>query len=172
MANLFKINLANPSSIQTAITKVAKMIDRTTELQNKIVYRTTEQLLKTIKFNFVLEVGSPDEMTSTGLAYESLHAVYTQTGNGLLIGQIMGMDYIVYIEFGTGDKGASMGSPNTTAGWSNDGKSWVYYDDAYEQFFTTTGMAPRPFLRKSIEECRMNMSEGVSVAFSEWIALM
>ena len=49
------------------------------------------------------------------------------------------VEYAPYVEFGTGDMG------------TGTGKKWTYRDDE-GKFHKTSGMAPRPFLRKSMTE--------------------
>lgn len=164
MASLFKINLADPSSFQRSINKVAKKIATIADLHNKMVYETTERLLSTILKN-------AEGIVETGVMLDSIHSQYVETGNGLLVGQIIGADYIIYIEYGTGSKGADSASPNTPEGWKWNGKDgWVYYDDLLGEFRTTHGQEPRPFIRTSVEEIRGKVNEGVSVAMYEWIA--
>lgn len=73
-------------------------------------------------------------------------------GNSALIGPAA--EYGIYVEFGTGSKGAA-GVAHTSK------KTWTYYKGG--QFYTTRGQAPQPFLVPALKN---NVSE-IAAKFKE-----
>lgn len=161
MANL-KIDLSNPSTFRSAVNKIRSTKGKLTEAHDKVITKLTEELVETIRANARIMLG-------VSWAEESVHATYTRGADGLLIGQVWGADYLVYIEYGTGKKGAEHPNPERPSGWTYSDKKWVYFDERVG-FVTTEGQAPRPFLRKSIEEMRKKANKKAEVVFYEWIA--
>ena len=64
--------------------------------------------------------------------------------------QVMGTPlwYGIYNEFGTGIYATGPG------GSSAEQVPWVYYDEYLDQFFTTYGLTPQPFIRPGYEAGR------------------
>lgn len=148
------INLADKNSVSRVIKKVQDAKTKVATAHDKMIMKLTEDLVLSIKANAM-------KMLGISWAGESIHARYIRGADGLLIGQVWGADYIVYIEYGTGD----------TQGEKVKGaRTWVYYDDRIG-FVTTYGQKPRPFIRTSIENYRMKVQKKAEVVFSEWIAL-
>lgn len=150
----FRINLANPKTIQNSIDRLQKMVDSKREFENAMLKQVAERLLGTIKLN----MSKYDNLYDSD-AIESLHLVPFMTETGATGWQIVGADYILYIEYGTGiyeEGGTGRDTP------------WVYFDKKRDHWYTTLGMQPRPFIRQSIEEVRATMHEDVQVAISGW----
>jgi len=165
------INLASPASLSKAIAKVSKMASTATTLSNKIVHETTEKLLALILVNGA-GIGN-------GNMLSSIHANYVMGANGCEIGQILGADYIIYVEYGTGVVGASDPNPNAPVGWdyasgekiitTKDGKiGWYYFNAEIGRVVFTEGMKPRPFMRPAFEEVIVGLPSTVKVRFEEW----
>lgn len=162
MANL-RLNLADPSTFRNAINKIRATKGKVTEAHDKIITEITEELVSTIKANARMM------LEGVSWAEESIHATYIRGADGLLIGQVWGEDYLVYIEYGTGPEGAEHPNPDKPSGWTYNEKKWVYYDE-HKGFVTTAGQAPRPFIRKSIREMQKKANKKAEVVFYEWIA--
>lgn len=150
-----KINLANPASIQTAIDRLQKTIDEGVLYENAMVRQVADRLLNTMKLNV-----DKYEGLSGSWAQESLRIEEFDIGGGRIGCRIVGEDYILFIEYGTGIYAESGGRQTP----------WVYFNENVQHFVTTHGMEPRPFIRTSIEEIRSTMHEEVEVMISEWIA--
>jgi len=157
-----KFDLSSKASMQRAIDRVNKLIVTEKELQNEMVRKTTEKLVNKMKEN-------ASRMLGVSWAGESIRATYSTYGKGYLTGHIWGADYIIYIEYGTGQVGAANAKGNAPAGWRYNDESWVYYDERVG-FVTTEGQAPRPFIRESIEQINATLKADVSVVVGEWIA--
>jgi hypothetical protein len=164
------INLASPASLSKAIAKVSKMASTATTLSNKIVHETTEKLLTLILANGA-GIGSGEMLSS-------IHTNYVMGANGCEIGQILGADYIIYIEYGTGVVGKGT-NPNAPADWdyasgehvftTSDGKiGWYYYNEDIDRVVFTEGMRARPFMRPAFEQVLVGLPETVRVRFEEW----
>lgn len=174
MANL-KIDLSNPSTFRNAINKIRSTKGKLTEAHDKVITKMTEELVETIRANARIMLG-------VSWAEESVHATYTRGADGLLIGQVWGADYLVYIEYGTGDLDGGQLNPDMPSGYHPETKHtvningtnyekdyWVYYDER-RGFVSTKGQKPKPFLRKSIQEMRKKANKKAEVVFYEWIA--
>lgn len=169
------INLANKNSINRAIQKVHDAKVKVATAHDNMIIKLTENLVQEIKASAAAMLGA----TRAG---ESIHATYIRGSNGLLIGQVWGADYIIYIEYGTGKKGAENPNAQRPAGWTPrtthmvningtkvEKEYWVYFDPEHG-FVATEGQAPRPFIRKAVEDYRKKVQKKAEVAFYEWIA--
>ena len=156
------INLANKNSIGRAVQKVHDAKVKVATAHDNMIIKLTENLVLEIKASAAAMLGA----TRAG---ESIHATYIRGSNGLLIGQVWGADYIIYIKYGTGIKGAANPNAQRPAGWTYRDTKWVYFDPEHG-FVTTEGQAPRPFIRKAVENYRKKVQKKAEVAFYEWIA--
>lgn len=157
------INLADRASMQNAINLVRNAKYKVIDAHNKMIVALTEELVDVIKIN-------ANAMLGATRAGESIHATYIRGSNGLLIGQVWGADYIIYIEYGTGIKGAANPNAQRPAGWTYRDTKWVYFDPEHG-FVTTEGQAPRPFIRQSVEQVKKHAKKKAEVTFYEWIAM-
>lgn len=166
------INLADKNSVSRVIKKVQDAKTKVSTAHNRMIMKLTEDLVMQIKASATATLG----LSWVG---ESIRATYITGADGLLIGQIWGADYIVYIEYGTGAVGAASPSPNAPAGYMPqethmvnvkgqivERDYWVYYDDRFG-FVSTRGQAPRPFIRTAVENFRMKVQKKAEVAFYE-----
>ena len=169
------INLADRASVQNSINLVRNAKYKVIDAHNKMIVALTEELVDVIKIN-------ANAMLGTSWAEESIHATYVTNDDGRYIGQIWGADYLVYIEYGTGNLDGEQLNPDMPSGYHPETKHtvningtnyekdyWVYYDDRVG-FVTTEGQAPRPFIRQSVEQVKKHAKKKAEVTFYEWIA--
>ena len=169
MATL-NINVFDGKSIIDAQRLIAGLAKSVQDAEYAAVTKITEKLAMRIRENMGTyprnaEAGGTLEGSS---AQASIRTEYEYI-KGHWHGRIYGADYLIYLEYGTGELGAaSVANPNQPAGWAHSGESWVYKDPVYG-FVTTHGQPAKPFMYTASIQTKAELPEYVDVAFSQWL---
>ena len=108
---------------------------------------------------------------------------YITAGEGLTTKS--GLSYAVYVEYGTGDKVKPASSQtNTSPGTSlfkpklnlpvktapaKSEQRWVYFNERDNKFYTTSGQAPKPFMRTTLNILTGNVFRESSRFIAEYL---
>lgn len=143
--NKISIDVFNKRSISDAISLLRKEQDRVEENYQKSVEELTQ-----IGYEYMLSIVKFD----TGELANSITWEYDVSTN---IGRIIvGSDYAIFVEYGTGIVGANNPHPQPAPGWTYDKNShgeagWSYWDDKQQCFRWTKGQAATAFVYRTME---------------------
>ena len=160
MNEKISINIFSRSSIENAkqlLMQKADKIDGGTR-------RAVEELVQ-MGYEYMMSI-VPIE---SGDLAESISWEYDEATNTGRI--IIGSDYAIFVEYGTGIVGANSPHPEPAPGWSYDvnahgEKGWAYFDEKQNRWRWTKGEPAHAFVYKTREYMRSISDEKLKVAMA------
>lgn len=157
MSEKISINVFSRSSIENAkqlLMKKADKIDGGTR-------RTVEELVQ-MGYEYMMSI-VPIE---SGDLAESISWEYDKATNTGRI--IIGSDYAIFVEYGTGIVGATSPHPEPAPGWKYDvnnhgEKGWTYFDTKQNRYRWTKGESAHAFVYRTREFMKQHAGETLKV---------
>lgn len=145
MSQKISFNAFSASSIQAAKSQLMKYADKIDGGSREAVKKLTQ-----IGYEYmmsIVKVGSGELAESISWEYDEA----TNTGR-----IIVGADYAIFVEYGTGIVGATHPHPELAPGWTYDvnahgEKGWTYFDAKQNRYRWTKGEPANAFVYKTRE---------------------